>query len=83
MVPLIFTKSANGVVTFEKILLGPDSLEIPLIEPVDWVLGNTEGAASIECATRPSCVTRWLPERSRRFHPSSGTASSTTRGRRS
>jgi puromycin-sensitive aminopeptidase len=44
-VPLIFTQSADGVVTFERMLLeGRDAeVEVELVQPVEWVLGNTEG----------------------------------------
>jgi puromycin-sensitive aminopeptidase len=43
VVPLIFTVSHGGVPTFEKVLVEADGLEIPLLEPLDWVLANTEG----------------------------------------
>ena len=44
-VPLIFTQSADGVVTFERTLLdGREAqVEVELVQPVEWVLGNTEG----------------------------------------
>src|SRR5262249_54804877 len=43
VVPLIFSQSANGIVTFEKVLLEGDSIDIDLFERVDWILANTEG----------------------------------------
>ncbi|HVN50866.1 MAG TPA: M1 family aminopeptidase, partial [Acidimicrobiales bacterium] len=44
-VPLIFTQSADGVVTFERALLEglETDIEVELVQPVEWVLGNTEG----------------------------------------
>ena len=44
-VPLIFTQKStqDGVVTFEKVLLEGDSIDIELVEPVEWLLVNTEG----------------------------------------
>jgi len=43
VVPLIFSRQSNDVITFEKVLVEDAALEIPLVEPVDWVLANTEG----------------------------------------
>ena len=44
-VPLIFSQrsTTDGVVTFEKVLLDHPSVDIDLVEPVEWVLVNTEG----------------------------------------
>jgi len=42
-VPVILSQSSRGVVTFEKVLLEGDELDVELINPVDWVLVNTEG----------------------------------------
>ena len=44
-VPMIFSqKSTVGeVVTFEKVLLDGPTLDIDLVEPVEWLLANTEG----------------------------------------
>jgi puromycin-sensitive aminopeptidase len=44
-VPVIFTQKSTveGVVTFEKVLLEDESLDIDLVEPLEWVLANTEG----------------------------------------
>jgi puromycin-sensitive aminopeptidase len=42
-VPLIYSQSANDVVTFEKLLLEGDEVDVDLFEPVKWVLANTEG----------------------------------------
>jgi puromycin-sensitive aminopeptidase len=43
-VPLIFSqKSTVGeVITFEKVLLDGPTLDIDLVEPVEWLLANTE-----------------------------------------
>jgi puromycin-sensitive aminopeptidase len=43
IVPLIFSQSSNGVVSFEKVLLEGDSIDIDLFERADWILANTEG----------------------------------------
>ncbi len=45
VVPLIFSQSAAGLVTFERALLDSREaeIEIELVQPVEWVLGNTEG----------------------------------------
>ncbi|HEY6531201.1 MAG TPA: M1 family metallopeptidase, partial [Acidimicrobiales bacterium] len=44
-VPLIFSQrsSRDGVVTFEKVLLEGRSIDVDLVEPVEWILANTEG----------------------------------------
>jgi puromycin-sensitive aminopeptidase len=45
VVPLLFTQSAGGAVTVEKVLLEGDEVEVGLemAEPFGWVLANTEG----------------------------------------
>jgi puromycin-sensitive aminopeptidase len=45
VVPMIFSQSAAGLVTFERTLLDAREaeIEIELVQPVEWVLGNTEG----------------------------------------
>jgi puromycin-sensitive aminopeptidase len=43
LVPVIFSQSRDGVVTFEKVLLDDESLDVAEYEPVDWICGNTEG----------------------------------------
>jgi puromycin-sensitive aminopeptidase len=42
-IPVILTLAMNGVVTVEKVLLENDSVDIPLVEEIDWALVNTEG----------------------------------------
>jgi puromycin-sensitive aminopeptidase len=44
-VPLIFSQRSTlgGVVTFEKVLLDRRATDIDLVEPVEWLLVNTEG----------------------------------------
>ncbi|CAB4599423.1 unannotated protein [freshwater metagenome] len=44
-VPLIFSQRSrtDGVITFERVLLDQQSMDIDLIEPVEWILVNTEG----------------------------------------
>jgi puromycin-sensitive aminopeptidase len=41
--PVILSQSSHDVVTFEKVLLDADEMQVELIDPVDWVLVNTEG----------------------------------------
>jgi len=52
-VPTIFSQSANDVVTFEKVLIEGDSIEVDMIEAVDWVLANTEGTGFYRVAYAP------------------------------
>jgi puromycin-sensitive aminopeptidase len=42
-VPIILTIAMNGVTTVERVLLDGDSVDIPVVEEIDWVLVNTEG----------------------------------------
>ena len=49
-VPVILSQSSRGVVTFEKALLDADELDVELIDPVDWVLVNTEGTGFFRVA---------------------------------
>ncbi len=43
VVPLIFSVQEAGVVRFEKVLIEGNELDVALVEPIDWVLVNTEG----------------------------------------
>jgi len=43
VVPIILTISMNGITTIERVLLDGDSVDIPVVEEIDWVLVNTEG----------------------------------------
>src|SRR5690606_28296417 len=43
VVPVIFTQSGNGAPTFEKAPVEGDRLDVELVEPVEWVLLNTQG----------------------------------------
>lgn len=43
VVPVILTIAMNGVTTIERVLLDGDSVDIPVVEEIDWVLVNTEG----------------------------------------
>ena len=45
IVPLIFSQrsATDGVITFEKVLLDQQSIDIDLIEPATWIYVNTEG----------------------------------------
>ncbi len=52
-VPLIFSQSAQGQATFEKVLLTGDDIDVDLFEPVDWVLANTEGTGFYRIAYAP------------------------------
>ena len=52
-IPLIFSQSAQDIVTFEKILLGAGGLDIAMVEAVDWVLANTEATGFYRVAYAP------------------------------
>ena len=52
-VPTIFSQSANDIVTFEKVLIDGESIEVDMIEAVDWVLANTEGTGFYRVAYAP------------------------------
>jgi puromycin-sensitive aminopeptidase len=52
-VPTIFSQSALDVVTFEKVLIDGPSIDIDLLEAVDWVLANTEGTGFYRVAYAP------------------------------
>jgi puromycin-sensitive aminopeptidase len=43
IVPVILTISMNGITTVERVLLDGDSVDIPVLEEIDWVLVNSEG----------------------------------------
>jgi puromycin-sensitive aminopeptidase len=45
IVPVMISQRTipDGVITFEKVLLDRPSMDIELVEPALWVLGNTEG----------------------------------------
>ena len=48
--PVILSQSAHDVVTFEKVLLDADDMQVELIDPLDWVLVNTEGTGFFRVA---------------------------------
>ncbi len=52
-IPLIFSQSANDIVTFEKLLLDENGLDVAMVEPVDWVLANTEATGFYRVAYAP------------------------------
>jgi puromycin-sensitive aminopeptidase len=52
-VPLIFSQSANDIVTFEKLLLDGDGLEVAMVGAVDWLLANTEASGFYRVAYAP------------------------------
>jgi puromycin-sensitive aminopeptidase len=43
IVPVILTIAMNGVVTVERVLIEGDSVDVPVVEEIDWLLVNTEG----------------------------------------
>jgi puromycin-sensitive aminopeptidase len=43
IVPIILTISMNGVTTVERVLLEGDSVDVPVVEEIDWIVVNTEG----------------------------------------
>ena len=55
-VPLIFTQGGTGVTTFEKVLLEGDQLDVELVEPVQWVVANTEGTGFYRVAYAPALL---------------------------
>jgi puromycin-sensitive aminopeptidase len=57
-VPLIFSqKSTVGeVVTFEKVLLDRSTMDIDLVEPVEWLLVNTEGTGFYRARYAPGLL---------------------------
>jgi puromycin-sensitive aminopeptidase len=52
-VPLIFSQSSNDVVTFEKLLLPGEGLDVAMVESVDWLLANTEATGFYRVAYAP------------------------------
>ncbi len=48
--PVILSQSAHDVITFEKVLLDADDMQVELIDPLDWVLVNTEGTGFFRVA---------------------------------
>ena len=52
-IPLIFSQSAQDIVTFEKVLLEGEGLDVAMVEPVDWVLANTEATGFYRVAYAP------------------------------
>jgi puromycin-sensitive aminopeptidase len=55
-VPVILTISMNGVLTVEKVLLEGDSVDIALVEAIDWVLVNTEGTGFYRVRYAPTLL---------------------------
>ena len=52
---LVSTRSHHdGAIEFERVLLEGDSVDISLLEPVDWVLVNTEGTGFYRAEYAPS-----------------------------
>lgn len=43
MVPVILTIAMNGVVTVERVLIEGDTVDVPVVEEIDWLLVNAEG----------------------------------------
>lgn len=58
VVPLIFSqKSTVGeVITFEKVLLDRPAMDIDLVEPVEWLLVNTEGTGFYRARYAPDLL---------------------------
>jgi puromycin-sensitive aminopeptidase len=57
-VPIIFTQkiAEGGVLTFEKVLLEGDSIDIALVEQAEWVLANTEGTGFYRARYAPDLL---------------------------
>jgi puromycin-sensitive aminopeptidase len=43
IVPVLVTLAGGGAVTVERVLLDGASVDVPLVEPVEWLFTNTEG----------------------------------------
>ena len=54
IVPLIFSQSSGDIVSFEKLLLEGDSLDVELFERADWILANTEGTGFYRAQYAPT-----------------------------
>jgi puromycin-sensitive aminopeptidase len=56
VVPLIFSLKNEGVVAFEKVLIEDDVAEVPLADPPEWVLVNTEGTGFYRARYSPDLL---------------------------
>jgi len=70
-VPLIFSQrsSVGDVVTFEKVLLDGPSLDIDLVEPVEWLLANTEGTGFYRVRYAPDLLAALVAHAQRDLSP--------------
>jgi puromycin-sensitive aminopeptidase len=70
-VPVIFTQRStrDGVVTFEKVLVEGDSTDITLVEPVEWVLANTEGTGFYRVRYAPDLLAALVAHAQRDLSP--------------
>jgi puromycin-sensitive aminopeptidase len=55
-VPIMFTQGGGGVVTVERELIEPGGLDVQLVEPADWVVGNTESTGFYRVAYAPDLL---------------------------
>jgi len=56
VIPALLTQRGNDVTTLEKVLLEGDRTDLELIEPVEWLLANTEGTGVYRTAYDPGLL---------------------------
>ncbi len=69
--PLIFSQcsTVDDVVTFEKILLDGHATDIDLVEPVEWLLVNTEGTGFYRARYAPDLLAALVAHAQRDLSP--------------
>jgi len=55
-VPVILTQSGGGVTNVERELVEANGLDIQLVEPAEWIVGNTEGTGFYRVAYAPDLL---------------------------
>ena len=70
-VPLIFSQctTVGDVVTFEKVLLDTPAIDIDLVEPVEWLLVNTEGTGFYRARYAPDLLAALVAHAQRDLSP--------------
>jgi len=56
IIPALLTQRGNGVTTLEKVLIEGDRTDLELVEPVEWLLANTEGTGVYRTAYDPGLL---------------------------
>ena len=59
-IPIIFSQKSGELVTFEKVLLDGDDLDVAEFEAVEWVVGNTESVGFYRVRYAPELAQRLL-----------------------